>query len=510
MSASDNSSSPLFERACGRPADRPSSLGRRSARRRRAGRVLASAAVAGAGLLAAGAVTAQAASPVRTAAPAHPATLLGTPAPVHAATVAHTSAPVQAATPVHATALSSYPMVGMAPTPDGRGYWMAASDGGVFTFGDATFHGSLGGLALHRPIVGMAATPDGGGYWLVASDGGVFAFGDAGYYGSLGGMALDKPIVGIAATPDGHGYWLVASDGGVFAFGDAGYYGSTGGMALAKPVVGMASTPDGQGYWLVASDGGIFSFGDAGFHGSAVGFNAAGGAASVGVMAVGSGYWIPDNLGQVASLGAPAAPSPAAPIVNTVAPAAVTVLPAGQNPAASVAPSQAQMDACWVPNPDIAACNAAALADINRARAGEGLGPLSLPANFYSLGTTAQLVAVADAERTSRGLPALPENPALDTLAAAGAAAGLDPTGPAGYSWGSNIAWGDPTPLAADFGWMYDDGPGSPNIDCPTAGSPGCWGHRENILAPWGGAAGAGVYVNNGTVQLTQLFVRNY
>ncbi len=30
----------------------------------------------------------------------------------------------------------------------------------------------------------MAATPDGGGYWLVASDGGVFAYGDAGFYGS--------------------------------------------------------------------------------------------------------------------------------------------------------------------------------------------------------------------------------------------------------------------------------------------------------------------------------------
>jgi len=30
----------------------------------------------------------------------------------------------------------------------------------------------------------MAATPDRRGYWLVASDGGVFAYGDAGFYGS--------------------------------------------------------------------------------------------------------------------------------------------------------------------------------------------------------------------------------------------------------------------------------------------------------------------------------------
>ena len=97
------------------------------------------------------------------------------------------------------------------------------------------------------------------GYWLVASDGGIFSFGDADFYGSTGAMTLDKPIVGMAATPDGGGYWLVASDGGIFTFGDAGFYGSTGAMALDKPIVGMAATPDGGGYWLVASDGGIFS-----------------------------------------------------------------------------------------------------------------------------------------------------------------------------------------------------------------------------------------------------------
>ncbi len=34
----------------------------------------------------------------------------------------------------------------MAATPDGRGYWLVASDGGIFTFGDAPFYGSAGGL----------------------------------------------------------------------------------------------------------------------------------------------------------------------------------------------------------------------------------------------------------------------------------------------------------------------------------------------------------------------------
>ena len=42
------------------------------------------------------------------------------------------------------------------------------------------------GLTLNAPIVGMAATPDGGGYWLVAADGGIFSYGDARFYGSAG------------------------------------------------------------------------------------------------------------------------------------------------------------------------------------------------------------------------------------------------------------------------------------------------------------------------------------
>jgi hypothetical protein len=160
------------------------------------------------------------------------------------------------------------PIVGMAPTSNGHGYWNVASDGGLFAFGNAAFHGSMGGQPLNRPVVGMAATPDGGGYWEVASDGGLFAFGDAGFYGSTGNLVLNRPVVGMAATPDGHGYWLVASDGGLFAFGDAGFYGSTGNLVLNRPVVGMAATRDGHGYWLVASDGGVFAFGDAVFYGS--------------------------------------------------------------------------------------------------------------------------------------------------------------------------------------------------------------------------------------------------
>ena len=59
---------------------------------------------------------------------------------------------------------------------------------GIFAFGDATFDGSMGGTRLNAPIVGIAATVDGGGYWEVASDGGIFAFGDAIFNGSMGGI----------------------------------------------------------------------------------------------------------------------------------------------------------------------------------------------------------------------------------------------------------------------------------------------------------------------------------
>ena len=152
--------------------------------------------------------------------------------------------------------------------PGTPGYWLFASDGGVFTFGGASFHGSEGGTRLNKPIVGGAATPDGLGYWMVASDGGVFSFGDARFYGSTGALHLNAPIVAMIEAPTGTGYWLLASDGGVFAFGSAQFYGSMGAQHLNEPIVGGAATPDGLGYWMVASDGGVFSFGDATFSGS--------------------------------------------------------------------------------------------------------------------------------------------------------------------------------------------------------------------------------------------------
>lgn len=202
------------------------------------------------------------------------------------------------------------------------------------------------------------------------------------------------------------------------------------------------------------------------------------------------------------------APAPAPRPAPAPAPA-----PAGQStpsdPPASIPPDQNFQEACWTSNPDLQACNQAALTDINHARAQEGLGPLALPSNYYSLSVPAQLVAVSNAERTSRRLPAMPENSSLDPSAQRGAASGQDPTGPSGYTWDSIWALGDPTVLSADYSWMYDDGPGSQNIDCTPSDQSGCWGHRNNILSPWSGSVGAGVATYQGRTSMAELFVKS-
>ncbi len=183
------------------------------------------------------------------------------------------------------------------------GYWINATDGGVFSFGNAQFHGSTGGMHLNAPVVGIASTHDAGGYWEVATDGGVFSFGDAQFHGSTGSIRLNKPMVGMAVTPDGGGYWLVASDGGIFAYGDAGFYGSTGSLRLNKPVIGMVPTNDGFGYWLIASDGGVFADGDAGFFGSLGGAPPSTALVGVAPTPGGGGYWVLGANGTVYDFG---------------------------------------------------------------------------------------------------------------------------------------------------------------------------------------------------------------
>src|SRR5205823_9156605 len=127
--------------------------------------------------------------------------------------------------------------------------------------------GSTGSVDLNHPIVAAMARPPeallvalanatGAGYWLVASDGGIFSFGDAHFFGSTGSVHLNQPIVAAMASPTGAGYWLVASDGGIFAFGDAPFFGSAGSVDLNQPIVAAMPRPRGARPGPVAPDAG--------------------------------------------------------------------------------------------------------------------------------------------------------------------------------------------------------------------------------------------------------------
>lgn len=191
------------------------------------------------------------------------------------------------------------PIVGMADMgPEPGGYWLAAADGGVFSFGcQPMFSGSMGGQHLNAPIVGIASTGGDGSYYLAGADGGVFSFGPgARFYGSLGKQHLSSPIVGIAAD-GGSGYLLVSARGDVYAFGPgASNQGSP--AAISAPIVGIALTEtpcqSGQGgYWLVGSDGNVYSFGNASNEGSEVGQRLSSPIVGMAVEAVTGGSCIP-------------------------------------------------------------------------------------------------------------------------------------------------------------------------------------------------------------------------
>ena len=113
----------------------------------------------------------------------------------------------------------------------------------MFDFGDAAFFGSAGALHLNRPVAGIAAAPDGMGYWMVGTDGGVFTYGDAGYFGSVPGQGIagQPPVDGIARTPTGSGYWLVGATGAVYSYGDATFLGAPNPSTLAAFIVSVAS-----------------------------------------------------------------------------------------------------------------------------------------------------------------------------------------------------------------------------------------------------------------------------
>ncbi|HEV2360335.1 MAG TPA: DUF4185 domain-containing protein [Acidimicrobiales bacterium] len=208
---------------------------------------------------------------------------------------------------------SGDPVVGIATTPDGQGYYAVTSHGDVHVAGDARFTGDLahmpgGAGAVHASdIVAIAPTTDGGGYWLIGADGGEFAFGDAHYHGSIPGLGIRvHDIVGMVATPSGKGYLLVGADGGVFAFGATRFYGSLPGDGLSvHDIRGILPAPTGTGSILVGADGGVVNFGHgAPYEGSlpGLGFHLDD---IVGIVLTptGLGYWMATSTGDVYRFG---------------------------------------------------------------------------------------------------------------------------------------------------------------------------------------------------------------
>lgn len=180
------------------------------------------------------------------------------------------------------------------------------------------------------------------------------------------------------------------------------------------------------------------------------------------------------------------------------------------DPSANIAPTQAMKLAC---NDGIKfryGCQQAVVQAIDQARRAEGVVALVLPHGYDSISVGQQLLVLANLERVDRGLPGFSGlSTGLNALALVGAASNGDPTGPPGTTWGSNWAGGEASALLADFDWMYDDGPGSPNLDCTGPLASGCWDHRRNVLGQYGphpAMGSAATQVKGGVMSMTEVF----
>jgi IPT/TIG domain len=207
------------------------------------------------------------------------------------------------------------PVVGITPTANRSGYWLVASDGGIFAFGNAGYYGSIPGSglnpagsglshSLNAPIVGMVPSSDGGGYFMVASDGGVFAFGDARFEGSCPGIGgCNGAAVSVVPDATGNGYWVVTSTGAVYTFGDAINDGAP--EPQGSTITSAAATPNGGGYWILDAAGQVFAFGDAASLGGMPAGSAGGldPASAIFATSDGTGYWIVTALGKVSPYG---------------------------------------------------------------------------------------------------------------------------------------------------------------------------------------------------------------
>jgi hypothetical protein len=201
-------------------------------------------------------------------------------------------------------------------------------------------------------------------------------------------------------------------------------------------------------------------------------------------------------LGAVALTGAALlGPGVTLAAAGTAAPSHKGILPP-KNPSRSLPPKPFFLSSAHCTHgKDGSKCNSIVLKAVAHARKVlEKMAGMSFSLRAYEkLSAREQLFVTVNLERTERGLrPAAVLTRSLDNVAQAGANADQDPPlgkvpdplpgGGRPAAIGGNWAGGLDNALGSDYGWMYDDGPHSPNSDCTKTHKAGCWGHRDNIL----------------------------
>jgi hypothetical protein len=117
----------------------------------------------------------------------------------------------------------------------------------------------------------IVSHPTEAGYWLVDHVGGVFSFGDANFHGSLPGVDMAAHPADLVPTADGDGYVIVATDGRHVGFGTARDVGiRTHGHAGVGPIVAAVEAATDGSYLAVDRDGIVVPCGAAPFLGSPV------------------------------------------------------------------------------------------------------------------------------------------------------------------------------------------------------------------------------------------------
>lgn len=196
--------------------------------------------------------------------------------------------------------------------PDGNGYWIVGDMCDVYAFGSARFFGDSfeGPEGVPSDLPGapigcsIAVTRTGNGYWLMDGTGSVAAYGDARFLGELDLRSIIAEGGGADITPTttGAGYWILGASGGVYTFGDASHHGDVRGLRLNEPVTGIVGDPDGVGYWITAYDGGVFSY-EAPFFGSTGNLRLNAPVNGMAAAPDGRGYWLVADDGGVFAFG---------------------------------------------------------------------------------------------------------------------------------------------------------------------------------------------------------------